>query len=169
MEVIYLSSISAIVSEMNAIEKLISDKSNEKQELEKMKKDIEEAMNEVNSLSGSVQDTGYTNTFDYVKRNCGLSTDGSGANGSSNNYWIVQDSNGNSYGDVVSFGNALDELSNEVNNVTVSMGNVLTKATEKLEEYKEKIINLEIEISNLQARYSALAAQLEALESESTS
>lgn len=154
-------SISAIQSQMAEISAEIRAKELEKEEYENKITEIEDAIAEVESASSAVENTGYSNTFNYVKQNCGLPTT-DGTTGSSKNYWIVQDSNGQSYGDVVSFGNALDELTNEVNNVSVSMTNVMSKATEKIEEYNQEIMRLNEEISALQSQYNELNSELQA-------
>lgn len=148
-------STSATQSQIAQIEAIINTKKIELIEYEKKKTEIEETIAEVESASSEVEKTGYSNTFDYVKQNCGLPTT-NGNNGSSKNYWIVQDSNGESYGDVVSFGNALDELTNEVSNVSVSMSNIMSKATEKIEEYTKEIERLKNEIAECNAKLAVL-------------
>lgn len=154
-------SISAIQSQMAEVSAEIRAKELEKEEYENKIAEIEDAIAEVESASSAVENTEYSNTFNYVKQNCGLPTT-NGTTGSSKNYWIVQDSNGQSYGDVVSFGNALDELTTTVSDVSTSMTNVMSKATEKIEEYNQEIMRLNEEISALQSQYNNLSSELQA-------
>lgn len=112
---------------------------------------ITEAMEAVDSAWTSVGDTGYENSFNYIKNN-------------SSNYWNVLDKSGNPCGDVVSFCDSLDTMSEEISGgeIASAMGEVMAKAAEKIAELQEQIAMLEAEIARLEELYQQALAEEEA-------
>ncbi len=123
----------------------------ELEEKKKLLKQIEEAIKAVDSAWAGVNDTGYKNSFGFIKNN-------------SSNYWNVVDKSGNSCGDVVSFNDSLDDLSEEISGgeVASAMGEVMAKAAEKMAELQEQIATLEAEIARLEELYQQALAEEEA-------
>ena len=74
------------------------------------------------------------------------------------------DKSGNSCGDVVSFNDSLDDLSEEISGgeVASAMGEVMAKAAEKMAELQEQIATLEAEIARLEELYQQALAEEEA-------
>lgn len=121
------------------------------QELSKKKdllSQITDAMEAVNSAWASVGDTGYENSFNYIKNN-------------SNNYWNVLNKSGIPCGDVVSFCDSLDVISKEISEgeVTSAMGDVMAKAAEKIAELEAEIATLEDRIATLETQYAQALAE----------
>ena len=106
-----------------------------KEERVKKLDEITKAMDEVTEAWSGVGDTGYKNSFNYIKNN-------------SNNYWNVVDKSGSPCGDVVSFCDSLDTISDEISNgdVSVAMNEVMEAATEKVAELKAEIESIDAEI-----------------------
>lgn len=160
-------SVASIKSEIGNVQASIIQKSREINEIKDKIKEIEDAMSDVNTLWTNVNAADCKNTFNYVKRNCGLpivDDNGNVTNSDSKNFWVVQDDAGNACGDIASFSNALDGVVAQIDNVSVSMEDVMSKAQEKLEEYQTKLSALEAEVASLQSELSSLNSQLEAAE-----
>ena len=160
-------SVAGIQSQIDNVNVEITNTSSEIEEIDNKIKEIEQAMKNVNLLWEKVNADGCKNTFNHVRKNCGLPVvddNDTVTNGDSQNYWVVTDSAGNPCGDIVSFGNALDGVVSQIDDVSVSMNDVMTKAQEKIEEYKAEITNLESELNALQERMNDLNDQLQAEE-----
>ena len=114
---------------------------------------ITEAMEAVDSAWTSVGDTGYENSFNYIKNN-------------SSNYWNVLDKSGNPCGDVVSFCDSLDTMIEEISGgeVASAMGEVMAKAAEKIAELEDEIAALDEIIADLEKKYEQALAEEKAAE-----
>lgn len=158
-------SVTGIQSQIDSVNEEITNTSNKIEETDNLIKEIEQAMENVNLLWERVNADGCKNTFNHVRKNCGLPVvddTGTVTNGDFQSYWVVKDAAGNPCGDIVSFGNALDGVVSQIDEVSVSMNDVMAKAQEKIEEYKAEIANLESELNALQERMNDLTDQLQA-------
>lgn len=157
-------SVASVQSEISGVQASIIQKSREINNIKDKIREIEEAIENVNTLWTKVDASGCKNTFNYVKRNCGLQIvddNGNVTNSDSKNFWVVQDSSGKVCGDIASFGSALDGVVAQIDTVSVSMGDVMVKAQEKLNEYNAKLSALESDVAALQESLNNLNEQLQ--------
>lgn len=160
-------SVASVQSEISSVQASIIQKSREINNIKDKIRKIEEAIENVDTLWTKVDVSGCKNTFNYVKRNCGLQIvddNGNVTNSDSKNFWVVQDSLGNVCGDIASFGSALDGVVTQIDTVSVSMGDVMSKAQEKLNEYNDELSALESDVAALQERLNNLDEQLKQAE-----
>lgn len=160
-------SVASVQSEISSVQASIIQKSREINNIKDKIRKIEEAIENVDTLWTKVDVSGCKNTFNYVKRNCGLQIvddNGNVTNSDSKNFWVVQDSTGNVCGDIASFGSALDGVVAQIDTVSVSMGDVMTKAQEKLNEYNAELSALESDVAALQESLKNLNEQLQQAE-----
>lgn len=160
-------SVASVQSEISSVQASIIQKSREINNIKDKIRKIEEAIENVDTLWTKVDVSGCKNTFNYVKRNCGLQIvddNGNVTNSDSKNFWVVQDSLGNVCGDIASFGSALDGVVAQIDTVSVSMGDVMSKAQEKLNEYNDELSALESDVAALQERLNNLDEQLKQAE-----
>lgn len=160
-------SVDSVQNEISDVQRSIIQKSreinNKKDEISK----IEKAIKNVDTLWTKVDVSGCKNTFNYVKRNCGLQIvddNGNVTNSDSKNFWVVQDSLGNVCGDIASFGSALDGVVAQIDTVSDSMVDVKAKARKKLDEYNAELSALESDLAALQERLNYLDEQLKQAE-----
>lgn len=160
-------SVASVQSEISSVQASIIQKSREiNNKIDEIRK-IEEAIENVDTLWTKVDVSGCKNTFNYVKRNCGLQIvddNGNVTNSDSKNFWVVQDSSGNVCGDIASFASALDGIVAQIDTVSVSMGDVMAKAQEKLDEYNAELSALESDVAALQESLKNLNEQLQQAE-----
>lgn len=160
-------SVASVQSEISSVQASIIQKSREINNIKDKIRKIEEAIENVDTLWTKVDVSGCKNTFNYVKRNCGLQIvddNGNVTNSDSKNFWVVQNSLGNVCGDIASFGSALDGVVAQIDTVSVSMGDVMSKAQEKLNEYNDELSALESDVAALQERLNNLDEQLKQAE-----
>lgn len=160
-------SVASVQSEISSVQASIIQKSREiNNKIDEIRK-IKEAMDNVNTLWTKVDVSGCKNTFNYVKRNCGLQIvddNGNVTNSDSKNFWVVQNSSGEVCGDIASFASALDGIVAQIDTVSVSMGDVMAKAQEKLDEYNAELSALESDVAALQESLKNLNEQLQQAE-----
>lgn len=160
-------SVASVQSEISSVKASIFQKSREINNIKDKIREIEEAIENVDTLWTKVDVSGCKNTFNYVKRNCGLQIvddNGNVTNSDSKNFWVVQNSSGEVCGDIASFASALDGIVAQIDTVSVSMGDVMTKAQEKLNEYNAELSALESDVAALQERLNNLDEQLKQAE-----
>ena len=160
-------SVASVQSEISSVKASIFQKSREINNIKDKIREIEEAIENVDTLWTKVDVSGCKNTFNYVKRNCGLQIvddNGNVTNSDSKNFWVVQNSSGEVCGDIASFASALDGVVAQIDTVSVSMGDVMTKAQEKLNEYNAELSALESDVAALQERLNNLDEQLKQAE-----
>lgn len=160
-------SVASVQSEISSVQASLSTKNEEIKKILDKIEEIENAKENVDTLWTKVDVSGCKNTFNYVKRNCGLQIvddNGNVTNSDSKNFWVVQDSSGEVCGDIASFGSALDGVVAQIDTVSVSMGDVMTKAQEKLNEYTAELSALESDVTALQEWLNNLYEQLKQAE-----
>ena len=157
-------SVDSVQNEINYVQGLKDGKFVEINTTEDEIRKIKEAMDNVNTLWTKVDVSGCKNTFNYVKRNCGLQIvddNGNVTNSDSKNFWVVQNSSGEVCGDIASFASALDGIVAQIDTVSDLMVDVKAKAQEKLNEYTAELSALESDVDALQERLNNLKEQLQ--------